>query len=198
MLPEPASGYQNTWTTPDPASDWLIHDYLVADYEATPGGQQVDKVILIESSLDPSRTVQGNPWMLDLVAASKKLYSYVGNINPTADESTFNSWLAALRGNNLLVGIRVPNSIWDAGNNQLTAQDNRQHRQAGGQDRHHRAGGPRRRGDRHDCRHLPGCAVALRPRSWSITTVAAATTSYPTPAGRRGLPLLSLPSATCT
>jgi predicted TIM-barrel fold metal-dependent hydrolase len=120
--PSQASGYQNTWTTPDPASDWLIHDYLVADYEATPGGQRVDKVVLIESSLNPSRTVQGNQWMLDLVAASNKLYSYVGNIDPTADESTFDSWLAALGGNNLLVGIRVPNSIWDAGNNQLTAR----------------------------------------------------------------------------
>ena len=120
--PSQISGYQNTWTTPDPASDWLIHDYLVADYEATPGGQQVDKVILVESTLDPSQTVEGNQWMLDLVAASNKLYSYVGNMDPTADESAFDSWLAALGGNNLLVGIRVPNSIWDAGSNQLTAR----------------------------------------------------------------------------
>jgi predicted TIM-barrel fold metal-dependent hydrolase len=119
--PNQASGYQSTWTPPDPASDWLIHDYLVADYEATPGGQQVDKVILVESTLNPSQTVHGNQWMLDLVAGSNKLYSYVGNMDPTADESTFDSWLAALGGNNLLVGIRVPNSIWDAGTNQLTA-----------------------------------------------------------------------------
>ena len=116
--PSQATGYQSSWTTPDPASNWLIHDYLVSDYDATPGGRQVDKIILIESTLDPSQTVQGNKWMLDLVAASDQLYSYVGNMDPTADQGTFDGWLAELGANNLLVGIRVPNGIWDtqAGN----------------------------------------------------------------------------------
>ena len=53
---------------------WLAVDRLVPDYNARAGGREVDKLVLIESSVGvpPDKIIQSNLWMLQTAAAESK------------------------------------------------------------------------------------------------------------------------------
>src|SRR5713101_421742 len=70
---------------------WMEVDRLVPDYNARVGGPEVDKLVLIESSVGvpPASIIQSNLWMLQTAAAEAKILSVVGNLDVTQTPASF-------------------------------------------------------------------------------------------------------------
>ena len=66
---------------------WMEVDRLTPDYDARVGGPEVDKLVLIESSVGvpADKIIQSNLWMLQTAAADGKILSVVGNLDITQD-----------------------------------------------------------------------------------------------------------------
>jgi predicted TIM-barrel fold metal-dependent hydrolase len=89
-------------------------DRLIPDYDARVGGPRVDKVVLIESSVNvtPDKIVLSNQWMLQTAAAEGKILSVCGKLDPTLDPATFAGQLAQLTLSKKFVGIRIGGGIF--------------------------------------------------------------------------------------
>jgi L-fuconolactonase len=96
---------------------WMEVDRLVPDYNARVGGPEVDKVVLIESSVGvpPDKIIQSNLWMLQTAAAESKILSVVGNLDVTQAPSSFAQQVALLSANKQWVGIRIGGGIFQPG-----------------------------------------------------------------------------------
>jgi predicted TIM-barrel fold metal-dependent hydrolase len=95
---------------------WLEVDRLMPDYDARVGGPKVDKVVLIESSVQvpPDKIIQSNLWMLQTAATDKKILGVVGNLDPTLASATFNQQVDQLAADKNWVGIRIGGGIFKA------------------------------------------------------------------------------------
>src|SRR5260370_32808529 len=92
-------------------------DRLIPDYNARVGGPEVDKVVLIESSVGvpPDKLIQSNLWMLQTAAAEPKILSVVGNLDITQTPAGFAQQVALLSANKQWVGIRIGGGIFQPG-----------------------------------------------------------------------------------
>jgi L-fucono-1,5-lactonase len=93
---------------------WMEVDRLIPDYNARVGGPEVDKVVLIESSVGvpPDKIIQSNLWMLQEAAAESKILSVVGNLDVTQAPASFALQVAQLAANKQWVGIRIGGGIF--------------------------------------------------------------------------------------
>ena len=89
----------------------------VPDYNARVGGPEVDKLVLIESSVGvpPDKIIQSNLWMLQTAAAESKILSVVGNLDVTQAPASFAQQVAQLSANKQWVGIRIGGGIFQPG-----------------------------------------------------------------------------------
>jgi L-fuconolactonase len=96
---------------------WMEVDRLTPDYDARVGGPEVDKVVLIESSVGvpPDKIMQSNLWMLQTAAADPKILSVVGNLDVTQAPASFAQQVGQLAANKHWVGIRIGGSIFQSG-----------------------------------------------------------------------------------
>src|SRR6185369_469018 len=96
---------------------WMEVDRLIPDYNARVGGPEVDKVVLIESSVGvpPDKIIQSNLWMLQTAAAESKILSVVGNLDITQSTTGFAQQVAQLSANKQWVGIRIGGGIFQSG-----------------------------------------------------------------------------------
>src|SRR5258708_19961561 len=80
---------------------WMEVDRLIPDYNARVGGPEVDKVVLIESSVGvpPDKLIQSNLWMLQTAAAEPKILSVVGNLDITQTPAGFAQQIALFSAN---------------------------------------------------------------------------------------------------
>lgn len=93
---------------------WMEMDRLVPDYNARAGGPEVDKLVLIESSVGvpPDKIIQSNLWMLQTAAAEPKILSVVGNLDVKQPPASFARQLDRLSANKQWVGIRIGGRIF--------------------------------------------------------------------------------------
>jgi L-fuconolactonase len=93
---------------------WMEVDRLIPDYDARVGGPEVDKVVLIESSVGvpADRIIQSNLWMLQTAVAERKILSVVGNLDVTQAPASFAQQVAQLSSNRQWVGIRIGGGIF--------------------------------------------------------------------------------------
>src|SRR5260370_40081197 len=96
---------------------WMEVDRLIPDYNARVGGPEVDKVVLIESSVGvpADKIIQSNLWMLQTAGAEPKILSVVGNLDITQPPAGFASQVAQLSANKQWVGIRIGGAIFPPG-----------------------------------------------------------------------------------
>ena len=96
---------------------WMEVDRLIPDYNARVGGPEVDKVVLIESSVGvpADKIIQSNLWMLQTAAAEPKILSVVGNLDITQAPAAFAAQVAQLSANKQWVGIRIGGGIFQSG-----------------------------------------------------------------------------------
>jgi L-fuconolactonase len=89
-------------------------DRLVPDYNARAGDHNVDKLVLIESSVGvpPDKIIQSNLWMLQTAAAESKILSVVGNLDVKQPPASFERQMAQLSANKQWVGIRIGAGIF--------------------------------------------------------------------------------------
>src|SRR5260370_32267573 len=89
-------------------------DRMPRDYDARVGGPEVDKLVLIESSVGvpPDKIIQSNLWMLQTAAAEEKILSVVGNLDVTQPPASFAQQVAQLSANGKWVGIRIGGGIF--------------------------------------------------------------------------------------
>jgi len=101
-------------TFPAGSVPWLAVDRLVPDYNARAGGREVDKLVLIESSVGvpPYKIIQSNLWMLQTAAAESKILSVVGNLDVKQPPASFEQQVAQLSANKHWVGIRIGAGIF--------------------------------------------------------------------------------------
>src|SRR5216683_1558760 len=93
---------------------WMEVDRLTPDYDARVGGPEVDKLVLIESSVGvtPDKIIQSNLWMLQTAAADGKILSVVGNLDVTQAPATFSQQVTQLAANKKWVGVRIGGGIF--------------------------------------------------------------------------------------
>jgi L-fuconolactonase len=96
---------------------WMEVDRLIPDYNARVGGPEVDKVVLIESSVavPADKIIQSNLWMLQTAAAESKILSVVGNLDVTQSPAGFSLQVSQLAANRQWVGIRIGGGIFQSG-----------------------------------------------------------------------------------
>jgi L-fuconolactonase len=116
-LPRNAAPMSDFATFPPESVPWLGVDRLVPDYEAQAGAHQVDKLVLIESSVGvpPHKIIQSNLWMLQTAAAAPKILSVVGNLDVKQGPASFEQQVAQLSANKQWVGIRIGAGIFQPG-----------------------------------------------------------------------------------
>jgi L-fuconolactonase len=93
---------------------WMEVDRLIPDYNARVGGPEVDKVVLMESSVGvpPDNIIQSNLWMAQTAAAETKILSVVGNLDVTQAPASFAQQVAQLAANRQWVGVRIGGGIF--------------------------------------------------------------------------------------
>jgi L-fuconolactonase len=103
-----------TYPPVDGSANWMAVDRLIPDYDARVGGPKVDKVVVIEASVNvtPDKIVLSNQWMLQTAAAEGKILSVCGKLDPTLDPATFSGQLAQLTASKKFVGIRIGGGIF--------------------------------------------------------------------------------------